>query len=75
MREITIINNRAGLPLHKWTSNFEPILKDVQREDGTVNENLLEFERKGEKVLGLKWLNTSDFLAFNPFSHGICADY
>ena len=65
VNEVEIINKHAGFPMHSWASNADVVLQDVRNNVAEKHENLFKDPQKPEKVLGLRWLNTSDKLVFN----------
>ena len=65
VKEVEIMIKHAGFPMHSWASNADVVLQDVRNNVAEKHENLFKDPQKPEKVLGLRWLNTSDKLIFN----------
>lgn len=76
VRESIEINQAANWEMHGWASNEADVLLNVNTRD-SPNQLIKIDDNKNndEKVLGLKWLNVTDELAFNVNEKRISDDY
>ncbi|XP_026666969.1 uncharacterized protein LOC113463933 [Ceratina calcarata] len=70
------INKLANWETHSWASNHAEILNELCGGDSTSNLiKTVDSQNNDEKVLGLKWLNATDELAFRFNRDKISEDF
>lgn len=68
VEQVNIINNHAGFVMHGWASNHASVVQNVQFAGNDQQVKLIKSDLlndKAKKVLGLRWINSTDNLIFN----------
>ena len=65
VEQVTKINAAANWEMHSWESKDPTIFKNFDNYNNTENFIKNSYREIGEKMLGLRWFNTTDELAFN----------
>ncbi|XP_058793748.1 uncharacterized protein LOC131673775 [Phymastichus coffea] len=66
VKQVIKINEKSDFKMHSWSSNCRLALVDIHSSAQSKEIiNSLNLDESVEKVLGLKWLNSSDCLTFN----------
>ncbi|XP_017888927.1 uncharacterized protein LOC108630255 [Ceratina calcarata] len=76
VRQAIEINKFANWEMHGWCSNASEVLSGLKTDDDPSSLVKSEVNQiSDEKVLGLRWLNTSDELMFSFNQHKITAEF